>query len=77
MQCLRVIPLSNAIVERCFSTMNKTKTDWRASLGEESLESLVRIKKEGPPLAKFDNRETVKVFFSTPRRPDGEKMTSS
>ena len=33
-----------------------------------------RIKKDGPPLANFNNQESVKMFFSTPRRPDGEKV---
>ncbi|XP_077378594.1 uncharacterized protein LOC144019423 isoform X2 [Festucalex cinctus] len=76
-QCLRVIPLSNAIVEKCFLTVTKTNTNWRASLGELSLEALVRIKNEGPPLAKFDNTEAVKMFqrcFSIPRRSDDEKV---
>ena len=45
---LRVFPVSNAVVERCFSTMTKVKTDWRNRLGEEEVECLIRIKKEGP-----------------------------
>ena len=53
--------------------MNKTKTDWRSSLGAPSLEALIRIKKEGPPLANFNHQESVKMFFSTPGRADGEK----
>ena len=44
-EIFRIYPLSNAAVERCFSTMGKVKTDWRASLGEQSLDALVRIKK--------------------------------
>jgi len=46
---LRVFPVSNAILERCFCTMTKVKTDWRNRLGEEEVECLIRIKKEGPP----------------------------
>ena len=45
---LRIFPVSNAIVERCFSTMTKVKTDWRNRLGEKEVEHLIRIKKEGP-----------------------------
>ena len=29
---MRVFPFSNALVERCFSTMKKIKTYWRANL---------------------------------------------
>ena len=29
------------------------KTDWRSKLGETNLESLLRIKVEGPELSKF------------------------
>jgi len=44
---LRIFPVSNAIVERCFSTMTKVKTDWRNRLGEKEVEHLIRIKKRG------------------------------
>lgn len=46
---LQVFPVSNAVLERCFSTMTKIKTDWRNRLGEEEVECLIRIKREGPP----------------------------
>lgn len=66
---LRVLPWSNGIVERCFSTMNKVKTDWRSTLGADSLEMLVRIKKTGPPCELYDACDAVELFFSKkPRR---------
>ena len=43
---IRVFPFSNAIVERCFSTMNKIKTDWRAALGVPTVDMLIRILKK-------------------------------
>ena len=31
------------------SAVTKVKTDWHSRLGEEEVECLIRIKKEGPP----------------------------
>jgi len=42
---LGVFPVSNAVLERCFSTMTKIKTDLRNRLEEEEVEILIRIKK--------------------------------
>ena len=66
---LRVLPFSNALVERCFSTMRKIKTDWRASLNTSTLDILIRIKKMGPPVDVFAPTKAVDVFFGRkPRR---------
>ena len=66
----RVLPFSNALVERCFSTMNKIKTDWRASLDTATLDMLIRIKKTGPQIDAFKSAKSVDVFFTRkPRRP--------
>ena len=70
---LRVFPVSNAIVERCFSTMTKVKTDWCNRLGQEEVECLIRIKKEGPEpgtdAAKaLVKAATVQFFKAKPRR---------
>jgi len=45
---LRLFPTSNAIVERCFSTMLQVKTDWKNKLGTKWLEHLLRIKCAAP-----------------------------
>ena len=45
---LRLFPTSNAIVERCFSTMLQVKTDWGNKLGAKSLEHLLWIKCAAP-----------------------------
>ena len=50
---LRVMPYSNALAERCFSTMKKIKTDWRASLETSTLDKLIRIKKMDPDVDVF------------------------
>ena len=41
-------PCSNASLERFFSQMRIVKTDWRNSLSESNLTSLLRIKVSGP-----------------------------
>ena len=64
-----VFPVSNAKVERGFSTMKRVKTDWRCSLGETVLDTIMRISIEGPELSKFDPQKAVESYFSTPRRP--------
>lgn len=62
--------ISNAKVERGFSAMRCTKTDCRYSLGEDTLDSLLRIHNvsvDGPPLELFDPNSAVARFLSTPR----------
>ena len=65
---LMVFSISNAEVERGFSAMRCIKIDWRSSLGEDTLDSLMRISTDGPSLEHFDPKPTVARFFSTPRR---------
>jgi len=67
---LLVFPISNAKVERGFSSMRRIKTDWRSSLGEDTLDNLMRITIEGPPLKDFDPKPSVEKYFSTVRRPN-------
>ena len=68
---LHVMPFSNALVERCFSTMSKIKTDWRASLHTSTLDCLIRIKKMGPSVDVFVPTKAVDVFFGRkPRHTD-------
>ena len=51
---LLVFPVSNAIVKRGFSAMRRIKSDWRSSLSEDTLDHLMRISVDGPPLAQFN-----------------------
>ena len=46
-------PHSNAMVERFFNYLKIVKTDWRSRLNERNIESLLRIKVEGPDLKEF------------------------
>ena len=67
---LLVFPVSNAKVERGFSTMRQIKSDWRNRLAEDTLDHLMCISIEGPQLSSFDPHAAVQRFFSTPRRPE-------
>ena len=65
------IPISNAKVERMFSLMNRVKTDSRASLGENTLNNLIRIRMEGPPIEEFDPTPAIQLWaISATRRPN-------
>ena len=50
---LKVLPVSNAKVERAFSMMTMVKTDWRSSLISAALEHLMQIKIEGPEIDNY------------------------
>lgn len=64
------IPISNAKVERLFSLMNRVKVDSRASLGESTMNNLIRISTEGPKLEDFNPKEAIKLWAeATTRRP--------
>ena len=41
--------------------------DW---LAEETVDHLLRIGTDGPPLSKLDPNPAVEQFFNIPRRPD-------
>ena len=51
-----------------FSAMHRIKSDWQSSLGEKTLDALMRISIDGPPLAQFDSKPAVQKFFSNQRR---------
>lgn len=69
-EVLLLFPISNATVERGFSTMRRIKTDWRSRLNEETLDHLLRISTNGPPLSEFNLQTAVEQFLSSPRRPE-------
>ncbi|XP_041357943.1 uncharacterized protein LOC121374886 isoform X4 [Gigantopelta aegis] len=51
---ISVLPISNAVVERMFSTMNRVVTVDRSSLGNSRISALVRISADSPDLSQFD-----------------------
>ena len=69
----RIFPASNALLERCFSSMQLIKTDWRNRLDADTVECLLCIKREAPkpglPDAKDLIAKAADRFFVTPRRP--------
>ena len=69
-EILLVFPVSNAAVERGFSAMKRIKTDWRCKLNEDTLDHLMRISIEGPPLSSFNPTDVVQRFFATTIHPN-------
>ena len=51
--CL-ILPVSTADCERSFSTMKRVKTDLRNRINTSTLDTLMRIRIEGPSLSEFD-----------------------
>ena len=73
MEILLVVPVSNSLLERMFSTMNRVHTDWRNCLGEKRVENLLRVWEEGTTADKFDPQPAVARWSAkcaTQRRPN-------
>ena len=49
-----------------FQCYEEDKSDWRSSLSEDTLDHLMRISVDGPPLAQFDPTLAVQRSFSKP-----------
>jgi len=54
-----LIPISTAECEHAFSSMNCIKTELRNRLRTSTLDSLMRISIEGPPLSDFNFEEQL------------------
>ncbi|XP_048856526.1 zinc finger protein 862-like isoform X2 [Brienomyrus brachyistius] len=63
-----VLPVSSAQCERGFSIQKRIKSDIRSSLHPNSVEDLIRISVEGPPLEAFDASASVKRWMSEGQR---------
>ena len=63
-----VLPMSTTDCERCFSAMNRTKTDFRNRMHTKTLDSLLRICIEGPPLPEFNFKEAAERWASSKKR---------
>lgn len=57
---LFTIPVSNAAVERMFSNLGRVKTAKRSSISQGTLENILRIQAEGPPLESYDPSTAVR-----------------
>lgn len=56
---LFTIPVSNAAMERMFSNLGRVKTAKRSSISQGTLENILRIQAEGPPLESYDPSTAV------------------
>ena len=68
----RVIPVHTADVERTFSQLKLIKTRTRNRMNEKTLDSLLQIAIEGPPLECFPIGEAVALWH--PRRTEGSLL---
>jgi hypothetical protein len=62
-ELLFCLPLSNGRLERLFSQLKLIKTQKRANLQEVTLENLLRIHVEGPPVSEWDPSVAVDLWY--------------
>ncbi|XP_046561754.1 zinc finger protein 862-like [Haliotis rubra] len=60
--------LTSVECERSFSTQNRLKNKFRASLGSEKLDLLLKLSMLGPSLQSFDSRPAIKHWLRKRRR---------
>ena len=60
--------MSNGHVEHVFSQLKVTKTNRRACLGENRLDSLLRIATTAPPLSQWNASRAVELWWSDKTR---------
>lgn len=63
-----LLPLSTAEGERVFSGLKRVKTILRNRMKESTLENILRIQREGPPLEEFDFNKAIEVWGSKKKR---------
>lgn len=68
------LPVSNAIVERMFNCLGRVKTPKRASLSQETLEDILRIQTEGPPLESYNPTVALEGWERAKRRRPNQKQ---
>ena len=61
-ELLFCLPMANGRVERVFSQLKLIKTNRRTCLGEDTLDRLLRINAEGPPLSQWDASAALEVW---------------
>ena len=64
----RILPISTAECERCFSAMKRVKTVLRNRLETETLERLLRISLKGPALSDFNFEKAADLWGSMRQR---------
>ena len=72
-EILLVQPISAAQCERAISAQNRIKSSLRVNLAVSSLEDLIRISAEGPPVTEFDPTPSINKW-SAKNRDAGERI---
>ena len=67
-QLLFSLPFSTAKVERTFSVLKAIKTERRSSLNFSTLEDLLAVKLEDPPLSEFSADVAVELWWKDSSR---------
>ena len=62
------IPITTATCERGFSTQNRIKTKIRNRLKTKSLDILMRLSEEGPPVNEMDYNRPAKIWYEAKER---------
>lgn len=71
---LFTLPVSNAATERFFSTLKRVKSPKRSSLSQRTLQDILRITTEGPPLKKYDATNAVLAWHNSKVRRPNQKL---
>ena len=64
----RVVPIHSADVERTFSQLKLIKVSIRNRMNEKTLDSLLRIAIEGPPVEEFPVSTAVRLWANKKKR---------
>ena len=67
-QICRVIPVHTAGVERTFSQLKLIKTRTRNRMNEHTLDSLLTLATEGPPVKDFPLQKVVQLWAQKKNR---------
>ena len=77
-ELLFCLPMANGRLERVFSQLKLIKTNRRTNLGEDSLDYLVRVNVEGPPLSEWDASRAFELWqHANIRRVNHKDATSA
>ena len=71
------LPVSNAIVKTFFGSRKRVKTVKRAAIGQKTMEDILTIMAEGPPLEEYDATSAVLSWYSSKSRRSNQKEKKS
>ena len=67
-ELLLITPISNAVVERMFSTMARMKPHLRNRMSRDRLDSLLRISEEGLSVKDYDPTAAIERWYGQKKR---------